>query len=444
MHSFAESLDYIYGLNKKRHIRLKFGFDRMNAVLLMLEDMQEKLSVIHVAGTKGKGSTISFLSFILREKFSTGLFTSPSLINTVERFSINGVLMPPEDFLKIATFLKGIYKSLPEELVPTTFETFTIIAFLYFYGEDVDFALLEVGMGGRLDATNIIKKPLLSIITPISFDHQKFLGNTLYEIAGEKAGIVRVNVPVVVGKQKKEAEKRIIQEAKSKHAPYFLYGRDFYAENFRESIYGTLFDFYSPYSNIKMNDLSVPLIGIHQAENASVAVQAAILLKEIGFGIDKSNIIKGLKKSFWPGRAEIINRSPLIILDGAHNGASARALKRTLNRMEKKRTIFLFGILRDKNISDVLSEICDENCIFVITEVPFSGKRRLSVDLLRVYVEKYVPKNRIIVEKNFKKAFRKAFEITSKNDLLCVTGSLYLVASVRKLMNRFVFSGNIL
>ncbi len=444
MHSFAESLDYVYNLNKKRSIRLKFGFTRMEAALIALKNVQEKLKVVHVAGTKGKGSTISFLSFILRKKFKIGLFTSPSLVNTTERISINGALMPPNDFLKIVKSLKGIYKNLPEESIPTTFETFTIIAFLYFYSKNVDFSLFEVGMGGKLDATNYIKNPLLSIITPISFDHQKFLGDTLYEIAGEKAGIIKMNRPVVVGKQEKEAERRIVQEAKNKNSMYLLYGKDFYADNFKKTVDGMRFDFHSLYSNTKMIDLFVPMLGIHQAENASVAVQSAILMKEMGFNIEQNDIYEGLKESFWPGRAEIISSNPLVILDGAHNGASAQALKRVLNQAKKKRTVFLFGILKDKNINDVLSALYDTNSVFVITEVPFSGKRRLSVDLSKEYVKKYVPESRIIVEKNFKKAFWKAFEITDKKSLLCVTGSLYLVAAVRKLTNHFVFSENIL
>ncbi len=444
MLNYADAIDYVYRLNKNRFIRLDFGFSRMEAVLARLGNPERKLKAVHVAGTKGKGSTISFLSFILGIKYKTGLFTSPSLNNVLERISVNGVLMSPKEFVRYIERLKKIYGTVPAELRPTTFETFTIIAFMYFLNERTDISLLEVGMGGRLDATNIITSPLVSVITPISFDHQKALGNTLSEIAGEKAGIIKKNIPVVIGKQPIEAREKIVSVAKANHSQYFLYGKDFYAKNISENSSGTVFDFYSPYFNVKLKRVKISLIGAHQAENAAVSVQTALLLNKLGVNVSIEEIREGLEKTFWPGRFEIVNKNPFIVLDGAHNGASAEALFNALSYFRKRKTVYLFGILKDKNIDDVFSQIATKDAVFVLTEVPFSGHRRMQVELMADILKKYLPETRIFTEKNFRRAYSFARNMVSENDILCVTGSLYLVASVRKIMNRFVFSGNIL
>ncbi len=445
MKYYAEALNYVFGLNSKRRVFLKFGFERMEKVLSALRNPQNFLKSVHVAGTKGKGSTISFLSFILREKYSTGLFTSPSLVNTNERISINGELIPPVKFLYYANFLRNFYKKLDPNDIPTTFETFTIMAFLYFNDKKTDISLFEVGMGGRLDATNIIKQPLASVITPISFDHQKLLGNTLYEIAGEKAGIIKPGVPVVVGKQEKEASEKILSVAKKHKSKVLLFGKDFSVENFREDSNGIIFDFKSGYSGKNFRNLRSHLFGLHQAENAATAIQTALILREKGFSVSEDMIRSGLRKTFWPGRFEIISESPVIILDGAHNGASARALNRTLSLLGDRKIIFVLGMLRDKNIDAVLSEFAkNKNSIFVLTEVPFSGRRRLSVHVLKAIAQKYMSREDIYYFGNFKKAFLFSKRMAKNNDIVCITGSLYLVASVRKLTNRFVFSSNIL
>ena len=442
---YKKALDYIFNLNRKRKVFWEFGFDRMEVVLEKLKNPQDRLKIVHVAGTKGKGSTVSFLSFILRQSYSTGLFTSPSLINTNERISINGLLIPPKEFLKVFNDVVAIYKILPDKLIPSTFETFTILAFEYFKRKKVDIALFEVGMGGRLDATNIVKHPLISVITPISYDHQKVLGNTLGEIAYEKSGIIKNNGIVVVGKQEEEAKKVILDVAKTRNAQVFLYGKDFYADNIRQQNDKTLFDFYSRLGDVSFRNLEMPLLGTHQAENASISIQTALLLNRMGLSISHSMIRSGLKKSFWPGRMEIVNKDPVIVLDGAHNGASALALNNALKLFSGRKIIFLFGILKDKNINSVLSVLSrNKDAIFVLTEVPFSHKRRLDVMQLKKYTEQFVPKNRIFYFNDFLKAFEYSRKIAGKKDVICVTGSLYLVSSVRKLTNHFVFSFNIL
>ncbi len=445
MKYYAEALNYIFNLNSNRQIFLKFGFERMEKVLSAFHNPQDSLKIVHIAGTKGKGSTTSFLSFILKENYSVGLFTSPSLVNTNERISINGELIFPSEFLQYANILRNFYKKLKPEEVPTTFETFTMMAFFYFKDKKTDISLFEVGMGGRLDATNIIKKSFVSVITPISFDHQKFLGNTLYDIAGEKAGIIKPGTPVVIAKQKEQAKKRILEIAREKKSETIVYGRDFLIENFKQDDSGIRFDFRSYYSGSRLTGLQTKLTGIHQAENAAVSVQAALVLKQKGFEVNEQMIRAGLRKSFWPGRFEIISKSPMVVLDGAHNDASACALNRTLSLLGNRRVVFVLGMLRDKNIDAVISVLSkNRNAIFVLTEVPFSGRRRLPVQILKAFAQKYIPLQDIFYFGDFKKAFFFAVRNAKNNDVVCVTGSLYLVASVRKLTNRFVFSSNIL
>ncbi|MEA3313740.1 MAG: Mur ligase family protein, partial [Caldisericota bacterium] len=355
MFSYSRSLDYTYCLNRNKKIWLRFGFDRMRNVLERIGNPQDLLKTVHIAGTKGKGSTLSFLSFILREKLEVGAFTSPSLINTGERISVNGHLIVPHEFSLILDDLRKIYKIISVEDMPSTFETFTIASFIYFLGKKVDLALYEVGMGGRLDATNIIKSPLVSIITEISFDHQKFLGNSLEEIAMEKSGIIKKGVPLVIGRQEKVVSEIIVSEALKNKIQCFEYGKDYFISDVKESDKGVVFDFYSQVFQKHFKELVIPMTGYHQAENASSAIQTVLLLKDMGYEINEKDIYDGLAKSFWPGRLEIVSEKPFVILDGAHNRASSEALTRSLKNNFSERIVFLFSMLKDKNIEDTLS-----------------------------------------------------------------------------------------
>ncbi len=444
MFSYLRSLDYIYCLNRNKKIWLQFGFDRMENFLERIGNPQDLLKTVHIAGTKGKGSTLSFLSFILREKLRVGAFTSPSLINTGERISVNGHLITPHEFSLILDDLRKFYKIISVEDTPSTFETFTIASFIYFLEKRVDLALYEVGMGGRLDATNIIKSPLVSIITEISFDHQEFLGNSLKEIAMEKSGIIKKGVPLVIGRQEKAVSEIIANEASRNKVQCFEYGKDYFISDAKENNKGVVFDFHSQTFQRHFKELVIPLIGYHQAENASSAIQTALLLEDMGYGINEKDIYNGLAKSFWPGRLEIVSEKPFIVLDGAHNGASSKALVRSLKNIFSGRIVFLFSMLRDKNIEDTLSVLASVGEMFVLTETPNSYSRRLEVEKLDSIAKKYISRDKIIVEKNPRKAFDFAKKNVGNDGLLCVTGSLYLIAYIRKLMNYFVFSKNLL
>ncbi|MGB9694479.1 MAG: bifunctional folylpolyglutamate synthase/dihydrofolate synthase [Caldisericaceae bacterium] len=444
MYYYKDALDYIYRLGGKQGIPAKYDLNKIENLLRIIGNPQDKQNFVHITGTKGKGSTTNYLASVLKStKYKVGMYISPSLINTSERISINGELIAPKEFLSYTNFLKEIYDSLPEQDVPSTFETFTIIAFLYFQKHLTDLNILEVGLGGRLDATNVIKDPLVSIITEISFDHQKILGDTLEKIAFEKAGIIKDYHPVVIGSEVPSAYETIIRVAKERKSKYFLLGKDFYPSNVVLSEEGSIFDFISPSLGCKIRNVQLRIAGLHQVRNASVAIQASMILKSLGYDISEDSIKVGLNNAFWPARFEIIKKHPTVILDGAHNGSSAKALVETL-KLFRKNVVFLFSMLQDKNIETVLGVLSPVASRFVITEVPYSYGRRSDAASLDLYLRKFIEPSRIYIEKNPRVAYEKAVRMLSSDELLCVTGSLYLTGFVREFEKIFTFSSDLL
>jgi dihydrofolate synthase/folylpolyglutamate synthase len=444
MDSYSEAIDFVYSLGENISIPSTLGLDKITRFLLTIGNPQDSVRSVHITGTKGKGSTAMFLNSILRNsEKSVGLYISPSITNVSERVSINGSLISPLDFLSYANKLKTLYRNIPGDLTPSIFETFTIIAFMYFKDKQVDVSIVEVGLGGRLDATNVLKNPLISIITEISLDHQKVLGDTLDKIASEKAGIIKKESPVVVGVDNKEALQKICDIAKSSNSQCFVLGKAFEARNIKVYKDFSVFDFVSYAYSQEFKGIKTKIIGLHQVRNASVAIQSAILLKEAGFKISEGDIYNGILNAFWPGRFEIINKNPLTILDGAHNDASAFALQRTLKVFNRK-NVFLFSMLGDKNLDKVLSILSENAERFYITEVPFSFSRRLSAYYIADTLKKYVSSKKIEVEKDPRKAFYLAKKSLSYEELLCVTGSLYLVGFIRELNKIFTFSQDML
>jgi len=444
MDKYSDAVDFVYSLSDNISAPSLFGLEKIRNFLKFIGNPQNSLRSIHVAGTKGKGSTVVFLSFLLRNVFnSVGLYISPSITNVAERISVNGSLISPVDFLYYSKKIESLYKNIPEESVPSIFETFTIIAFLYFKDKKVDMSIIEVGLGGRLDATNVINKPLISIVTEISLDHQKILGETLGEIAFEKAGIIKENSFVVLGVDNREALSKISEIAKTRNSLCFVLGKDFEVKNVRTYKEFSAFDFVSHVSARKFRDIKTRIIGAHQVKNAAVAIQSVLLLEEEGFRISQDYLYDGILKAFWPGRFEIINHNPLVVLDGAHNDASAEALRNTLKLLGKK-SVFLFSMLNDKNLDRVLSILAGSAERFYITEVPFSFSRRLNAYYIADVLKKYMDEKKIKILKDPGKAFYQAKESLSKKEILCVTGSLYLVGFVRELNKIFTFSQDML
>ena len=368
--SYSETIQYLYSLQKQG---IKFGLSNITKLMSSLGDPQKSFSSIHIAGTNGKGSTSAIIASILNASgLKVGLFTSPHLVSFTERIRVNGEEIAEFEVVRLAEELRArIFnlQSSDSDFLPTFFEVVTAIALLYFKKEKIDIAVVEVGMGGRLDATNIVI-PEVSVITNISYDHSEFLGNTLDEIAYEKAGIIKRGVPVVVSSQVPEVLAVIVERAEEIGAVTYLYGRDFSSILREEDISGIYFDYQSNDSSM-LHELYLPLTGEHQMQNASVAIKAVELLNERrlipkAFGaaaihhsslITHHSIKDGLATVRWPGRLEMIKHEPPILIDGAHNPAAAVALSHALaNTFLKRyrRIILVLGIMGDKDIEGIM------------------------------------------------------------------------------------------
>ncbi|MBZ5611437.1 MAG: bifunctional folylpolyglutamate synthase/dihydrofolate synthase [Acidobacteriia bacterium] len=335
--NYAASVRFLYSLGNEIQTA-KFGLERITRLLEVLGNPQRACRWVHVAGTNGKGSTCAMLEAGLRAAgLRTGLYTSPHLVEPTERIRIAGASVSPSQFADLFTEVHDTSERLLEEgdldLHPTYFETVTAMAFLGFAREELDTVVLEVGMGGRLDATNVVT-PTLCVITPIDFDHQVFLGNTLAQIAAEKAGILKAGTPAVFAAQPPEAESVLRAHAKG---PYTL-SRDWAIEDLLLNARGSRF-------RLRGHEIVCPLAGQHQVENARTA---AIALHELGVSM------AGIGSTQWPGRLERISQRPEIILDGAHNLAGTRALAEYIRRFYSGRRVWIvYGVMRDKDVGEM-------------------------------------------------------------------------------------------
>ncbi|MGH9803054.1 MAG: bifunctional folylpolyglutamate synthase/dihydrofolate synthase, partial [Blastocatellia bacterium] len=324
--NFAESINYIYRLGNEV-LAMKLGLETVQALAGALNNPQQKFPAVHIAGTNGKGSTAAMTEAILRSAgYRVGLYTSPNLISITERYRVDGNDIAEDDFARLATVVRLAGENLVAEgrleAVPTFFEQVTMIAYLHFAESKIDLAVLEVGMGGRLDATNICK-PAVTAITAIGFDHQQYLGNTLTEIAGEKAGIIKPNAPVVVALQPVEAMRAIAARAEELNAPMVSVADETFTVEPGNSA-GRYRLLYRDY------DVLLNLRGRHQAENAMTAILIAEQLQQHGWKIEKQAFEEGLSKTVWPGRLQLIESASLptpILVDGAHNPAGAETLR---------------------------------------------------------------------------------------------------------------------
>jgi dihydrofolate synthase/folylpolyglutamate synthase len=319
--SHHETAAYLYGLER---FGMVFGLENITLLLRALGDPHRDLKVIHVGGTNGKGSVSAMMASILQEEgHRVGLYTSPHLVSFTERIQINGAEIPWEEVVKLTELLR---KRVEEEDIPQRFTFFdftTALALYYFFLREVEVAILEVGLGGRLDSTNVVH-PLITVITNVSRDHLQILGEGIEDIAGEKAGIVKHGTPLISGAAQPEVIRILEQECEKKEAPLRLLGRDFWGERIAS---GAL-NFQG--STWRLADIRLGLAGSFQIENATVALGALEALEETGYRVEKESIYQGLAKVRWPGRLELLPTSPQILLDGAHNPAAARVLKACL------------------------------------------------------------------------------------------------------------------
>jgi dihydrofolate synthase / folylpolyglutamate synthase len=352
---YNQALDYLYSYvdYSLKHIselaKAEFNLDRMFALMDELGDPQEKYPIIHVAGTKGKGSVSALCASALKAAgYKTGLYTSPHLWNYTERIQINGQPISHEQLIELVGEVKPAVAKIPKL---TTFEITTALGLLAFAKNDVNAAVIEVGLGGRLDATNIVM-PKVSVITSLSYDHMAVLGNTLAEIAGEKAGIIKEEIPVVSAPQTQEALEVLERIAKDKNSPFILVGKDVKFERLASSLDGQ--ELAVSYQQSAVS-LTIPLLGAHQIENAAIAYAA---LKASGIPISEEAIQNGFSRVKWPARFEVLRREPPVVIDSAHNKDSARRLRQTLDEYFPKRPVILvFCALEDKDISGILEEL---------------------------------------------------------------------------------------
>lgn len=400
--------------------RINLSLDRISKILAIFDNPHTKLTTIVIAGTNGKGSVAALIASVLSAAgLKVGLYTSPHLVNISERIRVNGKEIALSDLSRLIMKIKGkALKTLTEQ--PTYFEVLTAVAFVFFHEKQVDCAVLEVGMGGRFDATNLAE-PIVSVITNVYLDHTEHLGNTIEKIAYEKAGVIRYGVPVVTGTVG-SALQVISAVAKQKSASVLLLGRDF-SSNQSNMAY---FDYNGQSFNLRNLRLSLP--GLYQVDNATLAIATIEAVRErFGIEIDEISLRKGLSTAIWEGRMETLRLNPPLIIDGAHNPSAAQALRSSLvHAYPEKKFLFLIGMLADKDHEDYLKELAPVSEAMIITEVP-SDRHMPSEDLAHI-ARRYVDSVRVINDPEA------AFLELMKQDSTpaCVTGSLYLVGAVKK------------
>lgn len=361
--NYHEALRYLYGLvdYEKRRIERytpeEFRLERVVEFLALLGDPHTAYPKLHVAGTKGKGSVSAMLAAIgVAAGLKTGLYTSPHLHTYRERMQINGEPISRAEMAALLTELHPLIEAHPDL---TIFEVTTALAFLYFARQNVDLAVIEVGLGGRLDATNVIT-PVVSIITSISLDHTYLLGDTLAAIAGEKAGIIKPGVPVIVAPQQPEAREVFEHIAAARNAPLTLVERAWVCEAREHSPHRQRLSLQRrDLPDALEGDYELPLIGVFQRENASVAVAAAAVARDHGMAQFTAEAVRqGLAQTVWPGRMEVLHREPLLIVDCAHNAYSAQMLVQSLEEwFPGKRWVLIFGASGDKDLSGMLKAL---------------------------------------------------------------------------------------
>ena len=410
-----------------------YNLERISRLLGCLGDPHRRLKVLHVAGSKGKGSTAALIASILTHAgYKTGLFTQPHLITPRERCRINARLISETKFAEYVDRLKPLIEAMAKlDSIGRVsfFEIYTALAFTYFADNAVDFAVIEVGLGGRLDATNVVD-PLVSVITPISLEHTAILGDTHEAIAKEKGEIIKPNRPVVLAPQIPEAQTVFEAVATDRDAPMDGVGRDIHLKRKDWNINGQTFDLATPSASYP--DLFLPLLGEHQAVNAATAVGCIERIRQEGYSVPRTSIYDGLKAVHWAGRMQVVGQSPVILLDGAHSPTSAEALCEAIREVFRyRRLILVVGLMRDKDlqaIGQVLCPFADE----IITTQAFDNPRVTPAeDIAGAWSE---------IGKNFHvcpsvcEAIPLAQSIATTSDLICIAGSIYIVGEAMKVL----------
>ena len=414
--TYASCLKAMYGL---RRFGIILGLATIRSILNALGDPQNNFYSIHVAGTNGKGSVAAALSSILQQSgYRVGLYTSPHLVRFNERICINNRQISNDAVVKS---YQAVQKAHLGNRTPTFFELTTAMAFYEFARRRVDWAVIETGMGGRLDATNVID-PVISIITNVSMEHRAYLGNTLARIAREKAGIIKQATPVVTAIKQRQAKSVIQRIAGKKSAPLYMLGKNFKVR--RQPAGG--FSYYGIENT--WHDMHTALQGHYQVENAALAIAACELLNKNHTSISQQSIRDGLIKTSWPGRLEIVSEHPMIILDGAHNLMAARELAKFLGDNLAQRSITLVvGILDDKPYQSMLKSLLPVCSRVIVTR----AKTGRALDPLRLFETAKKTLSDVRIVSDVAQAFKQAVAEADFNDVICIAGSLYVVGEAK-------------
>lgn len=430
--TFDETVDYLYGLQSRG---IKFGLDNIRRLLGALGNPERSFSSIHVAGTNGKGSTAAMAEAILAAAGQrTGLFTSPHLVSLTERIKVGGVEITEEEVVNLAAYVRAEAEKL-DGLSPTFFEVVTAMGFLHFSKKGVQWATVETGLGGRLDSTNALS-PLVTVITKVGLDHTDFLGDTLAEVAAEKAGIIKATIPLVTVPQKPVAMKEIKKKRDETGGPLFVLGEDISYSITEESIRAVRFDYED--ASGRIDDIFVPLAGRYMAQNAALAVAAAGL----ALGADKGSIGRGdfikavregLRKLRWPGRLEMISscENPGVYIDGAHNPQAAEALAEEAGRLlvnNNRKLTLIMGVMADKNMAGIIKPLLPISSRRIFTR-PDYGRAAPPGELAALarglgYPSETAP------------GVKEAMAMAIKDDIVLITGSFYTIGEARVLAGR--------
>jgi len=416
-------LAYLSGLNIDV---MRFGLQAISRLLARLANPQNSYSTILIAGTNGKGSTAAMTASILRcAGYCVGLYTSPHLTDVRERIAVNGRKISKHDFSELIAAVKNEI-----DLPVTYFEALTAAAFLYFQQRKVDLAVLEVGLGGRLDATNVCR-PLVSVITNIGFDHMSYLGKSLTAIAKEKAGIIKSSSVCLTAVKQKNVLKMLKDICQSRRSRLYCLGREIKIIQQKNGLF--------KYQGLSgdLDNLTAALPGRHQLDNAALALAITEVIGKHGFSVDNAAKKQGLKRVRWAARLEILHHQPLFILDGAHNPAGIAALCRALkNEFSYRRLILIFSVLADKDYRLMIRKIAPLAQRIILT--PLQSKRSLAVAKLHEQVKKMG--RTALIAGSVTEAMRDAFRLAREQDAICVAGSLYLAGEVKRSLPQLGFS----
>ncbi len=429
--SYQETIKYLYALQKHG---IKLALANSYCLMDLMDNPHRKFRTVHVAGTNGKGSTSSYLAgMLMAAGFRVGLYTSPHLVSFTERIRINGTPIGEARVVDLAQRVRDAYRRLPAadgntEISPTFFEVTTAMAFTCFAEEGIDIAVIEVGMGGRLDSTNVIR-PLVSVITNIDLEHTDFLGSTIEQIAGEKAGIVKPGVPLVTGVVQPEAMRVVEGAAAKQQARILRLGKDFSAE-YAGIGSEQIFDYRG--IQVHYRGLRLQMLGRYQIDNACLALAAVECLRDTGIKVDENAVRLGLGQARWEGRMERVMNSPDIFLDGAHNPASAKKLSVLIRDLMPayRRLILIIGILGDKDYRGIVSELAPLADHVVVTKPQYSRALNVQVladEICRLHAH-------VSTAETVGEALSRARDMASVDDLILVTGSLYVVGDARALL----------